>query len=520
MTISTQVYKDTYIADGIEDTFAFSFPVLDEDHILVQVVNSSGTLQVQTPGVHYTVTGTGNSDNRTNYTSGSVVFVAAYIPEDEETVIIKRSIPLTQEVLYVENDTFPAKTHEEALDKLTLITQQLQEQIDRRFGTDYTGEDSTDFSLPAPVANEYIRFNSTATGLESITLNSVTGIDNVSDDPSPDLGGNLDVNGNQIISNSNGDITVQPHGTGKINLLADSITIESEISHYGDTNNRIIFGTDTQDFRTGGSTRIDISDLGVRLGNANARVTTILDEDDMASNSDTALASQASIKAYTDNTAVLKATPVLGGNLDVASYDIVTTASNLPIELDPNGSGNINNKVASGGSFTVTQDGSTVLDITSLGTRLGGANARVTTILDEDSMSSNSATALATQQSIKAYVDSTLPVQIAATIDSAGTLTLSKSVNGSLSFVSKVLVSGTTYDFTYAISFNTAASTAIYYCNLWALNATNTIEVNKLRMSNSNDTPLTSVTTTGARFVLRLDTTTDFPTEIQVLIFK
>jgi hypothetical protein len=44
-------------------------------------------------------------------------------------------------------------------------------------------------------------------------------------------------------------------------------------------------------------------------------------------------------------------------------------------------------------------------DISNSGVRLGGANSRVTTILDEDNMASDSATALATQQSIKAYVD-------------------------------------------------------------------------------------------------------------------
>ena len=37
--------------------------------------------------------------------------------------------------------------------------------------------------------------------------------------------------------------------------------------------------------------------------------------------------------------------------------------------------------------------------------RLGAANARVTTVLDEDDLTSDSDTALATQQSIKAYVD-------------------------------------------------------------------------------------------------------------------
>lgn len=49
--------------------------------------------------------------------------------------------------------------------------------------------------------------------------------------------------------------------------------------------------------------------------------------------------------------------------------------------------------------------GSEIADITSAGLRLGGSGARVTTILDEDTMSSDSATAIPTQQSVKAYVD-------------------------------------------------------------------------------------------------------------------
>ena len=52
-----------------------------------------------------------------------------------------------------------------------------------------------------------------------------------------------------------------------------------------------------------------------------------------------------------------------------------------------------------------TQTGTVQANITSSGLQIG-SGARVTTILDEDNMATNSATALATQQSIKAYVDS------------------------------------------------------------------------------------------------------------------
>jgi len=45
----------------------------------------------------------------------------------------------------------------------------------------------------------------------------------VVDDTTPQLGGDLDVNGNKIVSASNGDIVIDPHGTGKIVLQADEI---------------------------------------------------------------------------------------------------------------------------------------------------------------------------------------------------------------------------------------------------------------------------------------------------------
>lgn len=82
-----------------------------------------------------------------------------------------------------------------------------------------------------------------------------------------------------------------------------NVDIALAIRHVGDVNNQVVFGTDTQDYQTGGSSRLDLSDSGVRMGGANSRVTTILDEDDMVSDSATALATQQSIKAYVDNTA-------------------------------------------------------------------------------------------------------------------------------------------------------------------------------------------------------------------------
>ena len=50
----------------------------------------------------------------------------------------------------------------------------------------------------------------------SATSAAGAGLSDLSDDTSPSLGGNLDVNGNDIISLSNGNIDLLPHGTGKV----------------------------------------------------------------------------------------------------------------------------------------------------------------------------------------------------------------------------------------------------------------------------------------------------------------
>ena len=58
--------------------------------------------------------------------------------------------------------------------------------------------------------------------------NSVDVSDSASDvvgDTSPQLGGNLDVNGNDIVSTSNADIDIIPNGTGDVNLGADTIQV-------------------------------------------------------------------------------------------------------------------------------------------------------------------------------------------------------------------------------------------------------------------------------------------------------
>ena len=67
--------------------------------------------------------------------------------------------------------------------------------------------------------------DNSASALRKITISSLStalgGLSDVVGDTTPQLGGNLDVNGNDIVSTSNGDIDILPNGTGVVNLDGD-----------------------------------------------------------------------------------------------------------------------------------------------------------------------------------------------------------------------------------------------------------------------------------------------------------
>ena len=145
---------------------------------------------------------------------------------------------------------------------------------------------------------------------------------------------------------------------------------------------------------------------------ADARITAaLIDEDNMASDSATRLPSQQSVKAYVD-------AQVTAQDLDFAADSGGSLAIDLDSEaltftggtgIDTSGSGNavtfaIDSTVATlAGSQTLTNK---TLTSPVLNTGVSGS-----AIKDEDNMASDSATHLATQQSIKAYVDAQVTAQ-------------------------------------------------------------------------------------------------------------
>ena len=141
MTVSSTTTKNSYSGNGSTTVFAYGFKVFDEDDLTVILrADATGTETVQSITTNYTVSGVGNAGG------GNVTFVTA--PATGVTVVIRRASPLTQTTDYTPNDPFPAASHEDALDNLTFIAQQQQEELDRAIKLSRTNTmASTEFTV-------------------------------------------------------------------------------------------------------------------------------------------------------------------------------------------------------------------------------------------------------------------------------------------------------------------------------------------------------------------------------------
>jgi len=157
MTVSSLTTKNSYSGNGSTSAFSYTFKIFDDDDVTVIIrTDSTGTETVKTKTTHYTVSGVGNAGG------GTITFTSGNIPASGETVLLLRNTPLTQATDYTPNDPFPAATHEDALDKLTLISQDTQEEIDRSIKLSRANTmTSTEFTVPAATrANKIFAFDS------------------------------------------------------------------------------------------------------------------------------------------------------------------------------------------------------------------------------------------------------------------------------------------------------------------------------------------------------------------------
>ena len=130
----------SFIYTGVT-TFPVAFPFQRLTSIAVacradaQEGEGLPTIFFLTYGVDLSVTGVpaGELDSHSAYVSGSVTLTAAGVQKLAmgNTVVVYRDTYIDQDFSYTELDNFPAKSHENALGRLTLIAQEHAEKLSR-----------------------------------------------------------------------------------------------------------------------------------------------------------------------------------------------------------------------------------------------------------------------------------------------------------------------------------------------------------------------------------------------------
>jgi hypothetical protein len=245
------------------------------------------------------------------------------------------------------------------------------------------------------VTGDYADLTGSPTQLSAFT-NDVGYITEVLDDTTPELGGDLDVNGQSIVSasGSNGNIPITPDGTGQI--ILDGLNWPTSDGTNGqvlttDGSGNLSFttvsGSSQNLYETvagdSGTTTASTATDTLNIVSGDTKITT-------AVTSDTVTITTSAIENVIDDT-----TPQLGGNLDVNGNEIVSTGGG-DITLTPDTTGRVvldglNYPDADGTNGQVlTTDGAGNLSFTTVS---GGSQDLWQTIdADTGSTSANSAT--------------------------------------------------------------------------------------------------------------------------------
>ena len=260
--------------------------------------------------------------------------------------------------------------------------------------------------------------------------------------------------GSTISNSSNADLSIQPSGTGDVLIGAIRIngtTLDSSDSTGININENVIIDgnlnvTGTVDFADQNISNVGSLSLDSISGDADSNTSITFSGSDvitMATGGSTAATFNAdqsvTLSGALNANAGVTTTAVTTGAL--TTNVISSNGSNAELSIQPSGTGdvlisglringttldssdsstiNINEALIVDGTVTVS---GALASSTSLALATG---ATVTGIADEDNMSSNSATLLATQQSIKAYVDTQLTAEdLDFQADSGGALSI------------------------------------------------------------------------------------------------
>lgn len=222
MTLAVNDAIDHYTAAGAETSFAYTFPietvVAPTAHFLIVVKEKAGAFTTLVESVDYSVTGAGLPGG------GTVVLDTSVFPfgaDAGDKFTIYRKNPFERNTDFQTGGDFFAVTVNSQLDYQTQILQDIGRTQDYSIKMPLT-QTVKDIDAPLPVALGVWRWNATANGLETTILSPTAASTDIVLDTTPQLGGDLDVNGNKFVTVSNGNVVFEPNGTGVVQVKVGS----------------------------------------------------------------------------------------------------------------------------------------------------------------------------------------------------------------------------------------------------------------------------------------------------------
>ncbi len=284
MTITNTTIKSSASGDGSTSSFTYTFPINSTSELSVIIKASTGAETVKDITTHYTVADAGA-------TGGTVTFTSGNIPASGETVVLFRNTTKNQTVDLIENDPFLAEGLENQFDNLQMQIQEVSEAVDRSFKVSKTNAITTSSitTSAADRANKILSFDASG----NVEATAFTNLDTLTEMTDVTLSSPAD---NEVLaydSSSTHFINQTPAEAGLVSLT----------------------GSETLTNKT----------LTSPVLNTGVSGTAVLDEDNMASDSATQLATQQSIKAYVD---------AVTTSLNAQDLDVSDGSSAIGIDLD------------------------------------------------------------------------------------------------------------------------------------------------------------------------------------------
>ncbi len=164
MTVNDTTPRVQHVTNGVQDTFAFTFRVLEEDDVEVFLDDNTTPESAATYTVNLSVGPPVGQDG------GDVVMNT---PPATGTLTIQRRTDQTQETDYVPFDAFPAETHETGLDKAMMVAQENRDIQDRVFFAVPGYDPTTELTIPDYDEGKFLQWSVLADdGLPNRLVNS------------------------------------------------------------------------------------------------------------------------------------------------------------------------------------------------------------------------------------------------------------------------------------------------------------------------------------------------------------